>query len=64
MAKFEAVIKAELDPHQPVVEVMAVISAMLQNNKGHEGPILLAVYEQVGTTLDRITKQGGRTDAK
>lgn len=64
MANIQAVIKAELDPQQPVVEIMAVIGAMLQNNPRNEGAILLGVYEQIGAALDRMTRNGGRTDAK
>ncbi|RJE88635.1 hypothetical protein D3P07_11620 [Paenibacillus sp. 1011MAR3C5] len=64
MAKLKQVIKAELDPRRPVPEIMAVIEAMIVSNPGHEGPILLGVYDAVQTALDRMTKKGGVTNGK
>lgn len=64
MAKLKQVIKAELDPRRPVPEIMAVIEAMVMSNQGHEGPILLGVYDAVQTALDKMTRKGGAANGK
>jgi len=56
MADIRPVIKAELDPAQPVREIMAVVETMLYHNPGMEDAILRGVREAVQVVIERRQK--------
>lgn len=57
LAKIEQVLKAELNPRNPVNEIMQVIGSMLQHNPGAELAILKDVGEAIGVMLARADQQ-------
>ncbi|SET62117.1 hypothetical protein [Paenibacillus sp. NFR01] len=56
MANIMPKVFVELDPRQPVPEILAVISAMMPYNPDHEVNILLGVADAVQKRLELITK--------
>jgi len=57
LAKIEKVLKAELNPHTPIPEIMQIIGSMLQHNPGAELAILKGVSEAIGVMLARAEQQ-------
>lgn len=47
MAKVEHIIRVELTPHDPVHEIMQVVSVMLKSNPGREAAVLSGLSEAV-----------------
>lgn len=62
LAKMQSLIIAELDPSKPVIEVCAVIDAVVRHNVIHEEEILLGIKEAIDKRLAKM--KGGETDGK
>lgn len=62
MAKMQSLIIAELDPSKPVIEVCAVIDAVVRHNVIHEEEILLGIKEAIDKRLAKM--KGVETDGK
>lgn len=62
MAKVNPIVRAELDPSQPVPEICAVISAMLPYHGGQERAVLLGVKEAIERQLAHMEKEGDQVD--
>ncbi|WP_217595501.1 hypothetical protein [Cohnella sp. GbtcB17] len=65
MAHRQIIVRMDLDPRQPVQEVVEVVSAMIQANLGREDEILQGVKEAIERVQAQRTKmKGAERDAE
>lgn len=66
MAKIEATLKCELNPFNPIPEILQVIDAMISNNRLHEKEILLGLSDAVSGRINRLeqTSKGVEPNGK
>ena len=66
MAKFESIIRCELNPIHPVQELCTVVAAVAthQVNVGQEQAILLGLQDAINQRLAQITKKEGEKNGE
>jgi hypothetical protein len=62
MANITQVIKAEINPLEPVQEICAVMAAVMPYHPGQEEAILRGVQDAIERRMKHITKGAGSKD--
>jgi hypothetical protein len=64
LAIIKPILRAEIDPTNPVPEAMQVIHCLLANNPGQEKAIIQGIMDGIEVTLKRIEEKAGEKGDK